>query len=179
MANEVEMLQKARDQAGNPYELTYAHGAVHKDTIINASNVQAANTGDILYFIKTPNDPTKQVHLTYNVRAAGDCEARFYRAPAVNAQGTAMTTTRLHDSSVVVTGAAAYFGGTVTGANYGTLLKEQFNGGAGMGGNISGGSSVHEDAEFLLRLDTWYCLRLTRAASQKLAVEFEWYEVPA
>ena len=179
MANEVEVLLKARDPGGTPFDLTYAHAAVHRDIIINASNIQASAATEIVYFVKTPNDLTKQVHLAYAVTGGADCEVRFYRAPNVNAQGSAITTTRLHDSSTATTGAVVYVGGTVTGGDYGTLLKEQWNGGGGAGAGIQGGNAVHDDAEFLLRNNTWYCLRITRTGAQKAATEFEWYEVPA
>jgi len=179
MANEVEVLLKARDPAGTPFDLTYAHGAVHRDVIINASHVQAAGTTEVLYFMKTPDDLNKQVHLAYAVTGGSDIEVRFYRAPAVATNGTLITTTRLHDSSAKTTGALVYTGGTVTGGNYGTLLKEQWNGGGGAGAGVRGGNAVHEDAEFLLRNDTWYCLRVTRTGSQKIGTEFEWYEVPS
>jgi hypothetical protein len=178
MSTAVEVLQKARDIAGTPFALTYGHAAVHRDIIVNATHVQSAGTGDLLFFVKTPNDETKQVHLEYIVTAGGDCEARWYRAPVRATDGTEITKTRLFDGSTKPTGTLIYVGGTVTGSNFGVLRKEQYNGGGGTGAGIRGGSSVHDDAEWVLELDTWYCLRLTRTGSQKVSVEFEWYEVP-
>jgi hypothetical protein len=169
---------RAYDSVDTPFELTYGHAAVHRDIIVNATHVQSAGTGDLLFFFKTPADPHRQVHLEYLVTAGGDCEARWYRAPAVATQGTMITRTRLFDGSTKGIGAEVYVGGTVTGSNFGVLRKQQYNGGGGAGGNIRGGAAVHDDAEWVLALDTWYCLRLTRTASQKVSVEFEWYEVP-
>lgn len=178
MANEVEVLLKSRDFAGTPYSLEYAHGAVHRDVIINATHIQAAGTTEVLYFFKTPADATKIVHLEYQVKGGSDCEARWYRAPAVATNGTEITKARLYDSSAKSTGALVYVGGTVTASNYGVIRKEQWNGGGGSGAGIRGGSAVHDGAEWYLIPDTWYCLRLTRTGSQKVSVEFEWYEVP-
>ena len=62
---------RAYDSADTPFELTYGHAAVHRDIIVNATNVQAAGSGDLLYFFKTPADPLKQVHLEYLATAGG------------------------------------------------------------------------------------------------------------
>jgi hypothetical protein len=179
MPNEVELLLKARDGSNTPFALTYAHAAVHRDIIVNATNVQSAGTSEVLYFFQTPDSAHQQVHLEYIITAGNDCEARWYRAPVIATNGTEITKTRLFDGSLKTTGAKVYVGGTVTGGNYGVLRKEQYNGGGGTGAGIRGGSAVHDDAEWVLERDTWYCLRLTRTNSQKVAVEFEWYEVPA
>ena len=170
------LLHRSQEPAGSFVQMTYPHAAVHRDIIANASHYNAAASGDILYFFATGE--TLQPHLEYVVTAAGAAQVLFYEAPVVATAGTAIPTTRLFAPSEKTTQAVVTVGGTVTDSNYGTLLKHQFNGGGGSGANIAGGSSVHDDAEWVLKLDTVYCLRIIRATSQVVGVEFEWYEVP-
>ena len=164
------------EPAGSFVQMTYPHAAVHRDIIVNASHYNEAGTGDILYFFATGE--TLQPHLEYVVTAGAAVQVLFYEGPAVATAGTAVTQTRLFAPSTKTTQGVVTVGGTVTDSNYGTLLKHQFNGGGGTGANLMGGSSVHDDAEWVLKLDTVYCLRIIRAASQVVGVEFEWYEVP-
>ena len=170
------LLSRSQEPAGSFVQMTYPHAAVHRDIIANASHYNAAASGDILYFFATGE--TLQPHLEYVVTAAGAAQVLFYEAPAVDTAGTPITQTRLFAPSEKTTQAVVTVGGTVTGSNFGTLLKHQFSGGGGSGGNTRGGSSVHDDAEWVLKLDTVYCLRIIRATSQIVSVEFEWYEVP-
>ena len=169
-------VDRSKDKTGALVQMTYPHSAVHRDIIINASHYSVAGTGDILYFFATGE--TLQPHLEYAVTAAGAVQALFYEAPAVATAGAAITQARLFAPSAKTAQAVVTVGGTVTDSNYGTLLKHQFNGGGGAGANLRGGSSVHDDAEWVLKLDTVYCLRIIRADSQVVGVEFEWYEVP-
>lgn len=175
--NDGSIIDVARsfEPGGNLVQMTYPHAAVHRDIIANASHYNASATGDILYFFAAGE--TLQPHLEYVVVAAGSAQVLFYEAPAVATAGTPITKTRLFAPSEKTTQSIVTVGGTVTGGNYGTLLKHQFNGGGGTGGNTRGGASVHDDAEWVLKLDTVYCLRIIRATAQVVGVEFEWYEV--
>jgi hypothetical protein len=165
------------EPAGNLVQMTYPHAAVHRDVIINANNRQAAGTTDVLYFITTGSP--LQLHLEYAVIGSAAVQVLFYEGPTVDAAGTAITTTRLFRPSTKTTQAVVTVGGTVTGGAYGVLLKHQSNGGGGTGSGTRGGSAVHDDAEWVLKLNTTYCMRVIRDASGTLGVEFEWYEVAA
>lgn len=156
--------------------ITYAHDAVHRDIMVNATNYQADGTGEILYLLTCAAD--REVHLEYLITAGGAIQALFYESPVVATAGTQITETRLYRPSAksIVTGVTV--GGSVTGGDYGTLLKHQYNGGGGAGGNIRGGSATHDGAEWVLKVGTTYALRIIRAVSQVVGVEFEWYEVP-
>ena len=171
-----QILDRSKDPVGNIVQMTYPHAAVHRDTIINASHYQDAGTGDLLFFIASGE--TLQMHLEYIVTAFAGARIRFYESPTVNAAGTVVPTVRLNRDTTKTTQAVITVGGTVTGSDFGTLLKDQYNGGGGTGAGTRGGSAVHDDAEWVLKLDTVYCLRITRTSSQIVGIEFEWYEVP-
>ena len=172
-----EIMRRSNDPVGNIVQMTYPHAAVHRDTIINASHYQDAGTGDLLFFIASGE--TLQMHLEYIVKAFAGARIRFYEQPTVNAVGTVVPTVRLNRDTTKTTQAVITVGGTVTGSDFGTLLKDQYNGGGGSGAaGTRGGSAAHDDAEWVLKLDTVYCLRITRATSQIVGAEFEWYEVP-
>lgn len=172
-----EIFKKSSDPTANIVQMTYPHAAVHRDVIINASHYQAAADGDLLFFFTS--GLTLQPHLEYIVVAGGVCRVRFYEDPAIFDAGAVVPGRRLHRGTTKVAQALVNVGGSVVAEDYGTLLKDQYNGGGGGGANTRGGSAVHDDAEWVLKLNTSYCLRLTRAASQITGVEFEWYEVPA
>lgn len=169
-------VDRSKDKTGALVQMTYPHSAVHRDIIINANNYTVAGTTDILYFFTS--GATFQPHLEYAVTASAAAQVLFYEAPAIATAGTAITRTRLFRPSEKTITATVTVGGTVTDGNYGTLLKHQSNGGGGQGSGVFGGSAVHDDAEWVLKLDTAYCLRIIRGASGTVSVEFEWYEVP-
>jgi hypothetical protein len=156
--------------------IPYTHDAVHRDVMVNASDYQAAAATEILYFITSPAN--KEIHLEYSIICGGSVQSLFYEAPDVATAGTAVTLSRLYRPSANAIESTITVGGTVTGSDYGTLLKHQYNGGGGTGSNIRGGSSLHEGAEWVLKVGVPYCLRLIRGSSAALGVEFEWYEVP-
>jgi hypothetical protein len=175
MPNEVELLAKARDPAGTPFGLSYAHGAVHNDIIARATRVVSSGTGITNVLFKSPGP--LQGHLEYIITAAADTEVRLYEAPTVTTEGTDMVFARLHLGSSKTTQSIAKTGGTVSAK--GTLKDEQWNGGAGAGANVTGGSVVHDGAEWLLKVDTWYLIEIDRKTATKLGIALEWYEVPA
>ena len=162
------------DQLGTVPVLTYGHDAVHKDIIINANDTTEAGTTEILYLFKTP--AVRQIHLEYNVISSGAAIVSFFEDCTVSADGTPVTTSRLFRTSDKVTGAVVTKGPAVL--TEGTLLKKQVNGGGGTGSNIRGGSAVHDDAEWVLKLDALYLMKIERTTSGVVGVEFEWYEVP-
>jgi hypothetical protein len=174
--NMANVLHRSIDPKGNIVQMTYPHAAVHRDVIVNASHYQTAADTDIIFFFTS--GATLEPHLEFAVTGAAGLQVLFYRSPVVATAGTAITRTRLYDPSTKTSESVVTVGGTVTGGNFGTLLKHQFNGGGGTGAGVRGGSAVHDDAEWVLRLSTTYCLRIIRNASQIVGVEFEWYEVP-
>ena len=153
--------------------ITYAHSAVHRDIIARATKVLSAGTGITNILIKAPGP--LQPHLEWSIVSGGEVEVKFYEAPTVTAEGDDMTATRLFLPSEKTTQMVAKFGGTVS--EKGTLLDEDYNGGAGSGVNVRGGSAVHEDAEWIPKLETWYLIEINRITSSKLKVALEWYEV--
>lgn len=174
MANEVEVLSKARDVAGTPFALTYGHAAVHRDIIARATQVVIAGTGIINVLFKSPGP--LQAHMEWIVNAAADTEVRLYESPTVTVEGSDMVKSRLFAPTTKTTQSAAKLGGTVS--DKGTLLDVQWNGGGGQGSGTFGGSVIHDDAEWVLKVDTWYLIEIDRKASTKLGIVLEWYEVP-
>ena len=154
--------------------ITYAHSAVHRDIIARATKVLSAATGITNILIKAPGP--LQPHLEWSIVSGGEIDVKFYEAPTVTAEGDNMTATRLFLPSEKTTQMVAKFGGTVS--EKGTLLDEDYNGGGGAGSNVRGGSAVHDDAEWIPKLDTWYLIEINRITSHKMKVALEWYEVP-
>jgi hypothetical protein len=162
------------EPAGNLVQMTYPHAAVHRDTIARASKVfsAAANTTNFLFKAPGPLQP----HMEWVITGGGDIEVYFYEGPTVTGEGTDMTKARLYLPSTKTTQMVAKYGGTVSAK--GTLKDEAYNGGGGTGSNVRGGSVVHDDAEWIPKLDTWYLIEVIRGTSAKMAVTIEWYEVP-
>ena len=154
--------------------ITYPHSAVHRDIIARASKNFAAGTSTINILVKAPGP--LQPHLEWNIIGSNDCEVNFYKAPTVATEGTDMTQTRLYLPSTKTTQMITKHGGTVDPK--GTLLNEAYNGGGGTGAGVRGGASVHDDAEWVIELGTWYLIEIVRSTSGKVGVELEWYEVP-
>ena len=170
-----DIILKSSDPTNNFVQLTYGHAAVHRDIIMNANHYTAAGTPDVLFFFNSGVE--LEVHLEYVVSAGGPVQVFFYESPDVDSVGSPVTTTRLNLKTNKTVESTVTVGGTVVDNDYGTLLKHQFNGGGGGGANIRGGSAVHEDAEWILKHETTYCMRIIRDASAAVGVEFEWYEV--
>lgn len=162
------------DVSGTLISITYPHSASHRDLIARATKNFTAASGTTNFLIKSPGP--LQAHLEWKIVASGDVEIYFYEGPTVTGEGTAMTQTRIFRDSVKTTQTITKYGGTVSAK--GTLLDEAYNGGSGTGGNIQGGSVLHEDAEWLPTVDVWYLVEVIRATSMKMNVTFEWYEVP-
>ena len=169
-------LSRSIEPTGSFVQMTYPHAAVHRDTIINASHYNVSGTTQILYFFATGEK--LQAHLEYLVTGGAQLQSLFYESPTVATAGTPIVNVRLFRPSTKDTQAVVTVGGTVTDDDYGTLLKHQYNGGSGQGANTSGASAVHDDAEWVLKVNTVYCLRLIRGEAQAVSVEFQWYEVP-
>ena len=170
-----KILKTNIDPMSNQFVMTYAHGAVHRDVIINATHYADAGTADILFLIECGD--TLQSHMEWIVTAGAGARIRFYKNPVFTDPGTLITNTRLKTYSGKTTQTKIRVAPTIEGSSFGTLLKDQYNGGGGQGAGIRGGSSVHDDAEFLLELEGVYLLRITRLSSQIVGTEFEWYEV--
>lgn len=168
-----DVITKSSDPFDNFVQMTYPHAAVHRDTISNANHYTAAGTSDVLFLFTSGSE--LQVHLEYMVTGGGAIQALFYESPTVTTAGTAITLSRLNRETDKTTESSVTVGGTVS--NYGTLLKHQYNGGSGGGANLRGGAAVHDDAEWVLKSDTVYCLQIIRDDSAPVSVEMEWYEV--
>lgn len=173
MANEVEMLQKARDPAGTPFSLTYGHAAVHNDIISRATRIIAAGTTAVNILFKSPGP--LQAHIEWSIVGAADCDVRVYEGPTVTTEGTDMVQARLHRQSLKTTQTIPKTGGDVSAV--GTLIDEQWNGGGGSGAGIRGGSVIHDDAEWIPKVNDWILIQVTRNVSTKLGITLEWYEV--
>ena len=163
------------DLTGTTVGITYSHDAVHRDVIVNATIHSAGVSGDRLFLIRTGTP--LQMHLVYRVIADKIAVIRFYEGPTVTGVGTPITKSRLHRPSNKPIQAIVNSQPTVS--DNGTLIQELSNGGGGTGAGVSGGDLVHEDAEWVLKVDTDYLLVVNVATSTALSVEFEWYEVPA
>jgi hypothetical protein len=153
--------------------ITYAHDAVHRDVIVRASKNFVAGTGTTNILLQAP--ATLEPHIEWAVIGGGDVEVYFYEAPTITAEGTTMTVSRLYLPSAKTTATVAKFGGTVSAK--GTLKGEYYNGGGGAGASIRGGSVVHDDAEWVAKVGTWYLMEIIRGTSNKMNVQIEWYEV--
>ena len=154
--------------------ITYPHSASHRDLIVKATKNFTAASGTTNFLIKSPGP--LQAHLEWSVISSGDVEIYFYEEPTVTGEGTDMTSARLFRESVKTTQTITKYGASVSAK--GTLLSEGYNGGSGTGNALQGGSVLHQDAEWLPKVDSWYLLEVIRAASVKMNVIFEWYEVP-
>jgi hypothetical protein len=174
MPKPVELMLRGRDPALNPSALTYAHGAVHNDTIISYTETQASSSGR-RYLLRT-GEPLA-CHLTLRVIGDKACTIKLYEDPTVTAAGTQVTPRRLHRSSLKTTQALLYH--TPTTSALGLLVYDGFNGGGGTGAGARGGDLIHDDAEWLLKVDTDYLLVIADGSSLTFMVEMEWYEVPA
>lgn len=162
------------DQASSaPIGITYAHAAVHRDIIVRATKNFASASTPINILFKTPAGT--EAHLEFLVQGSADCEVFMYEGPTVSTEGTNMTLARLLRSSTKAIHGTAKSGGTVSAK--GTLINEGYNGGAGTGANTTGGSVVHDDAEWVTKADTWYLIEIVRAVAGKVNVSLEWYEV--
>lgn len=167
-----KMLDNSSDPNNILYAMTYAHGAVHNDTIISASHYQTSGTSSILLLITTGTP--LQAHLVYQVTLGGAGRIRLYEEPAIDAAGTSITISRLFRPSEKTTQVSITVGGTVTDGNYGTLLADRYNGGT----NHAGSKMVHDDSEWVLKIDTAYALLIDRSDNAPASADLEWYEVP-
>lgn len=156
--------------------MPYPHDAVHRDIMVNATDYQAAGTTDVIYFIF--GDDAQECHLEFAITGGAAARVLMYEGPTIATQGDAITVARLYRPSAKTTKTVFKVGGTVTGGAYGTLLKTMYNGGGGAGSSTRGGASVHEGAEWVLKLATNYCIRVIRDASGPIGADFEWYDVP-
>lgn len=154
--------------------ITYPHAAVHRDIIVRATKNFAAASTPINILFKTPVGT--EAHLEFAILGGADCDVFMYEGPTVSTEGTDMVKARLLRSSTKTILGTAKFGGTVSAK--GTLINEGYNGGGGSGSGTHGGSVVHDDAEWVTKEDTWYLIEIVRAASGKVNVSLEWYEVP-
>lgn len=165
-----DITAKANDEFGYVYSASFAHSAVHRDVIIQAQDyVASATTRDIL--IKIPADVNP--HLVYSVNCSEGARVQFYEGATITGDGTTVLTARLNRNSGKTTQTEIYH--TPNISDIGTELPGGFLPG-GSGGNAQGGSvALHTDAEWLLKADTNYIIRVT-ASSSTISTKLEWYE---
>lgn len=156
--------------------VSHQHHEIHEGhTFSVAAYDDALADDDFIEFVFTVGTP-KEAHLVYGAVCGGDGVLSFYEDPTTVSGGSELTERNKNriigdaGNQVSVLQDPASIGGN------GTLL-EQFVIPGGTGGNATGGT-VTQRAEWILRPDKLYLLRITNIAglAKPVSLKAEWYE---
>lgn len=150
--------------------IDYAHHEIHSGSsfVYTGYATLAASAVQNLLII-TP-DTTKWAHFTGHVQTSGEATVAFYEGATVSANGTTTTPYNRNRNSATAPTLAIYTGPTVTGD--GTLLYSGL-----IGSGRSFGGQVREEAEWILKQNTIYLLRITSAVNDNnVTWALNWYE---
>ena len=158
------------DTLGYTFNASFAHSAVHRDVIMQAYDYAEGVTVRN-YLIKVPEGVFP--HLVYSVACEEAAQVQFFEGATVSADGTEIIQARLNRNSSRTIQTGTFHSPTIT--DDGTELPGGYVPGGNGASNPGATVALHDDAEWLLKDNTNYIVRIT-ASNSNTAVRFEWYE---
>jgi len=154
--------------------IDYAHHEIHSGSHFKAGyqdTVMATNDEINILFI-TP-DTLKWAHFELTAQATGAVIIDFYEDAVVSANGTLVTAWNRNRNSTKVNTVLVYHTPTVT--TNGTKISSKWVGNEGFKDSVGG--EARGEAEFILKQNTKYLIKLTAVSNNiKGAVGGDWYE---
>lgn len=163
---------------GSLITIDSVHNEVHEGETFRAWYVvpHASPIADNAFVDIVITTGAKEVHIVFGFGLGGDAEFNLYRTPNFEADGTPLVPHNLKDASSNVALSTISIDPTIN--NVGTEIDGEFLPG-GSGGNAQGGA-IRSGTEDILKINTFYLVRLTNRAgnAKQFSVEMQWYEEP-
>lgn len=164
------------ENTGQIINIDTIHARVHAGQMFQADYMATgvANSGTIEMLVKCPVGSV--VHMAFEVGAGGDAKLELFENPTVTVDGTSIAATNRNRRSSLVANATVFHTPTTT-ADGTALIPHGILVPGGSGGNSAGGQN-EGFAEWVLKADEDYLIRLTNVSgtAQALGIELEWYE---